>query len=113
MAGRSAANRVGDAGAEQVGAQLRQGRAINFRKLNLQQHFLRAHWAKCQNVDHFAGIRLGDHARALRHVFRGNMSGQDNRVPGRRDVDLLVRKNPVFFLGRGGDIHIHAKVKTP
>ena len=76
-------------------------RAIHFGELHFQQHFLRPHRTEGQHVDHVLRVGLGDHSGALGNIFGGNVAGKHDGGARRRDRDLFVRENSLFFFGRG------------
>ena len=112
LPGLAGCDRVAESGHEQIDAQLGDGGAVYFRELHFKQHFLRPYRAEGQHIDHILGIGLGDHSGTLGNIFGGDMARKHDGGARRRDVDLLVREDPLFFLGGGADVDIHAQVET-
>ena len=100
------------AGGNEIDAHLGQGGAVDFRELHLQQHFLRSDRAEGKHVHDFRRIGAGQFSGALGDIFGGNVSGKNDRGARRRDRDLLVGKDAVFFVGAGADVDIHAQIEA-
>ena len=97
---------------DEVHAQLREGGAIDFRKLHLQQNFLGADRTESEDVDDFWRIGAGEFSGTLGDILGGNVSGENDRRARWRDRDLLIGENAVLFFGAGADVDVHAKVEA-
>ena len=83
----------GRASGDEVHSQLREGAAIHFGKLHLQQYLLRADRAEGRYIDDFWRIGASEFSRTFGDIFGGDMAGQNDRGARRSDRDLLIRKN--------------------
>ena len=91
---------VAQARGKKIDSELGDGRAVDFRELHFEQHFLRPYRAEGQDIDHIFGVSLGDHAGALGNIFGGDVSGEHDGGARRGNRDLFVGEDPLFFFRR-------------
>ena len=89
-----------------------QSGAIDFSELHFQQDFLRADRTEGEHVDNILGIGRGQRSGVFGDVLGGYVTGENNRGARRRDGNLFLGEDAMFFFGAGADIDVHAEIEA-
>ena len=98
--------------AEDVDAELLQGRLVHFREFHFQQNFARRRRRHFHQAGDFRRGAFHDFENLVRHRLRGNFAGQHHDIFGGFDYDRLVRKHFVNLFGQAQNVNIHGYFKS-
>src|SRR5215467_7948031 len=73
LSGCAGADKIPRARRNKVHSQLREGSAIDFRELDLEQDFLGAHGPESQNIHHFRRVSIREVSGPLGDIFSGDV----------------------------------------